>query len=84
MKKIFLAIALLALSVTAMAQQTVYEETAYNNQNQLFIRLANYSNNWVACWYRDQFNYYTFSIAPQTVTNWSPVYGQYYWECRYY
>lgn len=84
MKKLMLTIALLLMSTTAMTQQTVFEETAYNNQNQLFIRLANYSQNWVACYYSDAYNYFTFSIAPQTVTNWHPVYGAYQWECRYY
>ena len=84
MKKLFVTFALLVMSVTAFAQQTVFEETAYNNQNQMFIRLANYSPNWVACYYRDAYNYYTFSIAPQTVTQWQPVYGAYQWECRYY
>lgn len=84
MKKVLLTIALLLISVTAMTQQTVFEETAYNNQNQLFIRLANHSQNWVACYYKDTYNYYTFSIAPQAVTNWAPVYGAYVWECQYY
>jgi hypothetical protein len=84
MRKLFLTIALLVMSAAAMAQQTVYEETAYNNQNQLFIRLVNYSPNWVACYYKDDFNYYTFQIAPQTITQWQPVYGVYAWECRYY
>ena len=84
MKKLLLTIALLMMSATAMTQQTVFEETAYNNQNQLFIRLANFSNNWVACYYSDAYNYFTFSIAPQTVTDWQPVYGAYTWECRYY
>lgn len=84
MKKLLITIAVLLMSVVAMAQQTVFEETAYNNQNQLFIRLANYSQNWVTCYYKDAYNYYTFSIAPQSVTNWAPVYGAYEWECRYY
>ena len=84
MKKLLLTIVLLMMSATALTQQVVFEETAYNNNNQLFIRLSNFSNNWVACYYSDQYNYFTFTIAPQTVTPWSPVYGQYAWECRYY
>lgn len=93
MTKLFLLCTLVAICIApafiltssdADAQQVVYEETAYNNQNQLFIRLANYSNNWVACYYSDAYNYLTFSIAPQTVTQWQPVYGVYTWECRYY
>ena len=81
MKKILLTIALLLISTAAFA---VYEETAYNDNGYLFIRLINNTNSWASCYYRDDYNYYTFSIAPQTITQWQPVYGYYQWECRTY
>lgn len=84
MKKLIFVCVLLLMSTIAFAQQTVFEETAYNNSGQLFVRLVNQSNQWVSCYYRDQYNYYTFSIAPQTITQWQPIYGAYVWECRYY
>lgn len=81
MKK-FLLVCLLLISSVANAQ--VVEQTAMNNMGQPFIRLINQSNAWVACYYSDAYNYLTFSIAPNTVTAWQPIYGAYVWECVYY
>ncbi len=81
MRKLLL-VCLLLISSVANAQ--VVEQVANNNMGQPFIRLINQSNNWVACYYSDQYNYFTFSIAPNTVTAWQPIYGAYVWECRYY
>ena len=82
MKKLILILALMFISAVASAQ--VVEQRANNNQGQAFIRLTNQSTSWAACYYRDAYNYLTFTIAPQTTTQWQPIYGAYVWECRYY
>ena len=81
MKKLLL-VCLLLISTAANAQ--VVEQRANNNNGQPFLRLINQSPSWVACYYKDAYNYLTFSIAPNSVTNWQPIYGAYFWECRYY
>ena len=81
MKKLLL-VCLLLISSVANAQ--VVEQSAMNNNGQPFLRLVNQSSAWVACFYSDSYNYLTFSIAPNTVTNWIPVYGAYIWQCNYY
>ena len=81
MRKLILVCLLLVASV---ANAQVVEQVAKNNMGQPFIRLTNQSNSYVACYYRDAYNYLTFTIAPHTVTAWQPVYGVYQWECRYY
>lgn len=80
MKNILLAIILILAPLTASAQ--VVEEVAQNNTGQAFIRLHNYLPRWVSCYYSDDYNYFTFTIAPQTTTMWQPIYGAYVWECR--
>lgn len=81
MRTLFLVFVLLFASV---ANAQVVEQRANNNQGQAFIRLINQSPSWVACYYKDAYNYLTFTIAPNTLTAWQPIYGVYVWECRYY
>ena len=85
MKKLLLVF-LLLFSITAIAQtqsQAVQQQIANNNMGQTFIRLHNTSNLWVGCYYQDAYNYFTFSIAPNSVTNWNPVYGRFEWQCYF-
>ena len=75
-----LLLALLLVCTAAVAQ--VQQQQAQNNQGQSFLRLHNNSSYWTNCYYRDQFNYVTFNIAPYSTSLWYPVYGQYEWRCR--
>ena len=81
MRAFFLVLLLL---VSSVASAQVTEQKAYNNIGQQFIRLINDSNRYASCYYRDAYNYLTFTIAPNTLTAWQPIYGIYVWECRYY
>jgi len=81
MKAFFLVLLLL---VSSVASAQVTEQKANNNVGQQFIRLINNSNRYASCYYRDGWNYLTFTIAPNTITAWQPIYGAYVWECRYY
>ena len=81
MKAVFL---ILLLLVSSVASAQVTEQKANNNVGQQFIRLINDSNRYASCYYRDGWNYLTFTIAPNTLTAWQPIYGAYVWECRYY
>lgn len=83
MKAFFLVLLLLVSSVAA-TQQLVVEQVANNGNGQAFIRIINNSNSYASCYYRDAYNYLTFTIAPRTFTAWQPIYGVYVWECRYY
>ena len=84
----FLLLTLLLFSPLAVTQtqdpncNTVCEQLARNDYGNLFIRVANYLPRYVSCYYRDDYNYLTFNVAPQSVTLWQPVYGTYVWECE--
>jgi hypothetical protein len=83
MKKIayiFLTIMLVLLPVMANAQ--LVPQTTYNNQGQLFFRVINNTQYYYSCFYRDAYNYFTFSLAPGYTSMWYPVYGQYEWRCN--
>lgn len=83
MRVFFLTLLLLISSVASANQVT--EQKANNNQGQQFIRLINSSpNQYASCYYRDAYNYYTFTVAPNTFTAWQPIYGAYVWQCRYF
>jgi hypothetical protein len=81
--KAFFLVLLLLVSSASSAQALVFEQLANNNVGQ-FIRIINNSNQYASCYYRDAYNYFTFTIAPRTHTAWQPIYGVYIWECRYY
>ena len=75
-------LALLLVCSTVFAQVLVQPEQANNNRGQSFFRLHNNSSFYVSCYYRDNYNFMTFSIAPGSVSMWYPVYGVYVWECQ--
>ena len=72
---------LLMIAPIASAQQ-VTQQVAQNNMGQPFLRLYNPSPMYVSCFYRDQYNYYTFTISPHSVSTWYPVYGYFQWACQ--
>lgn len=80
MKALILTLILILTPIAASAQ--VVEELASNNAGAPFIRLHNYLPRWVSCYYSDDYNYFTFTIAPQTTTMWQPIYGTYIWQCN--
>ena len=75
-----LLLALLLVCSTALAQ--IIPQQAENNQGQSFFRIQNHTSYYISCYYRDSYNYITFTIAPNTVSLWYPVYGYYIWECQ--
>jgi len=75
-----LLLALLLVCSVAVAQ--IVPEQANNNQGQAFFRLHNNSSYFVSCYYKDMYNYITFTIAPNSASLWYPVYGVYVWECQ--
>ena len=75
-----LLFALLLVCSTAVAQ--VVQQQAVNDQGQSFFRLHNNTSNYISCYYRDTYNYITFTVAPRAISLWYPVYGYYEWECR--
>ena len=72
---------LLMIAPIASAQQ-VTQQVAQNNMGQPFLRLYNPFPMYVSCFYRDQYNYYTFTVAPNSVSSWYPVYGYFQWACQ--
>ena len=83
MRALLLTIFLALAPVTVAQQQGVQEEVAQATTGQYFIRLHNTVGRWVSCYYSDDYNFFTFTIAPYTTTVWSPIYGSYVWECLY-
>ena len=82
--KIILLTILLTISGSSVGQVVaVTPEEAVSPNGQLIVRFTNHSQYFVSCWYRDQYNYYTFSIPPGRITNWHPVFGLYQWQCRF-
>ncbi len=75
-----LLLTLLLISTAAFAQIT--PQTATNDQGAPFLRLFNNTSVYTSCYLRDEYNYFTFVIAPQTFSLWYPVYGYYEWQCR--
>jgi len=69
------------LLVTSVVSAQVVPQTAQNNNGQPFIRLYNNTAVYTSCYYKDNFSYYTFVLAPQQVSMWYPVYGYYQWQC---
>ncbi len=76
-----LLLVLLLVCSAAFAQQIVPQQ-ADNNQGQSFFRLHNNTPYYISCYYRDTYNYITFTIGPNNTSLWYPVYGFYVWECR--
>ena len=81
MKALILTILLFVSAIASSQQPPVYEQIASNNQG-TFIRIHNTLPRYVSCYYRDSYNYFTFVIAPQTVTDWQPICGVYVWQCQ--
>jgi len=80
LKNIILAL-LLAIVVFIPASAQVSSQQAVNSIGQPFIRIYNMTPRYVSCYYRDQFNYFTFVISPNSYSMWYPIYGQYEWRC---
>ena len=78
MKKLLLVLLLICSSAFAQINQ----EISINNVGQSFIRIHNTTEYYVSCYYRDEVNYTTFSLAPYSMSGWQPVYGSYEWECN--
>lgn len=78
MRAILLAL-LLLISPAAMGQ---VPQTNMNSNGQMIFRIANPTHYYMSCFYRDQYNYFTFSVAPRSYSMWYPVYGQYQWGCN--
>lgn len=74
-----LLLALLLVCSVAFAQ--IVPQQADNDMGQSFFRLHNTSSYYISCYYRDTYNYITFTVAPQSTSLWYPVYGFYIWEC---
>jgi len=81
MKKLFLILILMLISFSVDAQ--VQEQMSRNNVGQPIIRFFNNFNRPVSCYYRDQYNYFTFVIHPRSYSFWYPVYGYYKWNCNF-
>ena len=74
-----LLLALLLVCSVAVAQ--IVPQQADNDQGNSFFRLHNNTPYYISCYYRDSYNFITFSIAPRSTSLWYPVYGFYIWEC---
>lgn len=81
MKKLFLIFVLL---ISSVAYSQVVEQQTRNKAGQLYIRFVNQTNIYAACYYKDNVNYFTFTLAPGGVTPWHRIYGSYVWECSRY
>ncbi len=75
-----LLLALLLVCTAAVAQ--IVPQQAQNNEGQSFFRLHNNTSAYTSCYYRDTYNYVTFTITPFSTSLWYPVYGYYEWGCR--
>ena len=76
-----LLLALVLVCSTALAQIQIIPQQADNDQGQSFFRLHNNTSYYISCYYRDSYNYITFTIAPRSISLWYPIYGFYIWEC---
>jgi hypothetical protein len=72
----------LLLLFSSTASAAVVEQVTRNNSGQPVIRILNQTPYYMNCYYRDQYNYYTFTLAPWTSSMWFMIYGQYQWQCR--
>ena len=78
-----LLLALLLISSASFAQVVaIIPETALNDTGAPFLRLHNNTFSYVSCYYKDEYNFFTFVLAPQTASLWYPVYGYYEWRCE--
>lgn len=80
MKKIILFLLLMLIPSIADAQVTPQFTRAQNGMP--LVRFVNTGPKWLSCYYRDQVNYYTFTLGPRQMSFWYPIYGQYSWQCR--
>jgi len=78
MRSLFLAL----LLVCSVAVAQIVPQQASNDQGQSFLRIHNNTPYYISCYYRDSYNYITFTISPNTTSLWYPVYGYYIWECQ--
>ena len=78
-----LLLTLLLISAASFAQiDPIVAQTATNDAGMPFLRLHNNTLIYTSCYLRDEYNFFTFVIPPQTVSLWYPVYGYYEWQCQ--
>jgi hypothetical protein len=75
-----LIISLLLVTTSIIAQ--VAEQRTVSNSGQHLIRFYNNTNYYVSCYYKSNYGFYTFSLAPRKVSIWFPFYAPYRWECK--
>jgi hypothetical protein len=81
MKTLILSTLLTLLLFIPTASAQVMPEQR-NNNGQTIFRVVNNTNYYTNCFYRDQANYFTFSVSPRSSSMWYPVFGQYQWGCK--
>jgi hypothetical protein len=83
MKKIlFGLIALFVVLFSSATEADVYAQTTNTPTGQFVFRVVNETPYYISCYYRDNYNYYTFSLAPYNASLWYPIYGSYVWRCE--
>ena len=78
--KTILLVMLLLFSTPVLSQAV--EQTMMGNTGRALFRVANNTPFFINCFYRDDANYFTFSLAPHTYSMWYPIFGRYQWRCQ--
>lgn len=73
---------ILLITFSTMAYSQVIEQRNQTNHGKLVIRLYNSTPFYMSCYYKDSYNYVTFTLGPRAYSMWYPVHGGYRWECR--
>lgn len=81
MIKTLLFALLLVFSVSAQSQP-YGPQTALSPSGFPVVRFYNQTPYIYACWYRDQMNFFVFTLYPNGVTNWQIMYGNFQWSCQ--
>lgn len=76
----FILALLLLIAFPAVAQ--VSPEIRTSNTGQPIFRVHNNTPYYLSCYYRDQYNYVPFRIAPYSVSMWYPIYSTPEWRCQ--
>jgi hypothetical protein len=83
-KKLLIVLATITLTLfSSNANAQVTPEEGMNNAGQTFFRLHNNTPVWLNCYYRDQYNYFTFVVQPWSTSQWYRTFGVFIWECKY-
>ena len=76
------AFVLLATFSTVAQTPTIYVEHTTNNNGVTFMKIVNPTPYMYGCWIRDQHNFVSISMPPDTYSQWYPVYGNTEWYCE--